>query len=128
MMSTSLIGVVKRFIIFFNSFEIPRITTIPLIGAALKELKEEALYFLLNDVMFPPPPPPPPPPPVPIAPLTMKDQYGDTWNITQSADGIYYGKCGNLGKKIMTICTGIDSSNSAESNYCPNTYPPCSVP
>ena len=75
---------------------------IDLTGSALKELKREALYFGLNDVMFPTPPPPP----VPAAPFEWNSQYGRNWDITQSADGIYYGEYSNWGERIVTICTG----------------------
>ena len=63
-------------------------------------MKKEALYFGLDDVMFPAPPP------VPVAPFTLKDTEGNTWNITQTADGIYYGEYSSVKKSIMTICTG----------------------
>ena len=69
---------------------------IDLSGVALKDLKKEALYFGLDDVMFPPPPVP-----IPVAPFELNDQDGDTWNITQNADSVYYGN-----NRIMTICTG----------------------
>ena len=86
----------------------PESFEIDLTGLALKELKKEALYFGLNDVMFPAPPPPP----VPVAPFTLEATYSCNGNgypctITQTADGIYYGEYRNCGKKrIMTLCTG----------------------
>ena len=63
-------------------------------------MKKEALYFGLDDVMFPAPPP------VPVAPFTLKDTEDDTCNITQTADGIYHAEFDGNGKQIMTICTG----------------------
>ena len=54
-----------------------------------------------DDVMFPPPPPF-----VPVAPLVLISTSGHTWEITQNADGVYYGECRDWGKRIMTICTG----------------------
>ena len=58
---------------------------IDLTGVALDELKKEAAFFSLDDVMFPPPPPVP----VPVAPFKLNDHIGNTWNITQNADGVY---------------------------------------
>ena len=91
-------GVTFRHILQF--LRDPEHFEIDLTGSALKELTREALYFGLNDVMFPTPPPPP----VPAAPFAWKDHEGDNWNIAQDADGIYYGDYGN-DKRIMTICT-----------------------
>ena len=86
---------------------------IGLTGTALEELKEEALYFGLNDAMFPIPPPF-----VPEAPFDlMEDTYGEyTCNITQTADGIYYGEY-SLGKSIMTICTGCNKGFVGYGSY-----------
>ena len=85
---------------------------IDLTGTALKELKEEALYFGLNDVMFPTPPPPP----VPAAPFVLKCHLGWTWKITQDADGIYYAEYKNNVKRIMTICTGCNKGFCTHGN------------
>jgi len=78
---------------------------IDITGTDLEQLKKEAAFFSIDDVMFPPPPPVP----VPVAPFNFNDHEGDTWNITPNADGVYYGSCSYLsytGKRIMSICTG----------------------
>ena len=89
----------RLFYCILNFLREPENYKIDLTGTALEELKSDSLYFGLDDVMFPNPP-------VPVAPLTLKDTDGLTCNITQTADGIYYGEYRNCEKSIMTICTG----------------------
>ena len=60
---------------------------IDLVGVALKDLKKEAAYFSLDDVMIPPPPPF-----LPVTPFELEDHEGDFWEITQNAEGVYYGQ------------------------------------
>jgi len=42
------------------------------------------------------------------APFEWLDKTCETWNITQTADGIYHGelKISDASKQILTICTG----------------------
>ena len=90
---------------------------IDITGTDLEQLKKEAAFFSIDDVMFPPPPPVP----VPVAPFRLNDDAGNTWNITQNADGVYYGEHGSpTGKRIMTICTGCNKGfiNNANGIVC----------
>ena len=110
----------RLFYCILNFLREPENYKIDLTGTALEELKSDSLYFGLDDVMFPPPPPT-----VPVAPLTLKDTDGLTCNITQTADGIYYGGWGNSEKDPMTICTGcnqgfFDYGNNIDYSKFPN--------
>ena len=86
----------------------PEHFVIDLTGIALKELKREALYFGLDDVMFPPPF-------VPAEQSVLTDSHGFSCFITQDVDGIWYAqerpilgeqrvKVGRSKKGMVTVC------------------------
>ena len=71
-------------------------------GRQLMELMNEAEYYGLKDLMFPPTPPPPPF--VPAEPVTVSSHDGSDITITQGDDQLWYMQNESIGSKVVKVC------------------------
>ena len=71
-------------------------------GRQLTELMNEAEYYGLKDLMFPPTPPPPPF--VPAEPVTVSSHDGSDITITKGDDQLWYMQNESIGSKVVKVC------------------------